>query len=509
MVVTERATGDHMKVSFSAISMPRGGALVLPVLEHGGLTGTAQGVDQKTGRALKRAMAASRFSGKKGQIMDVMAPSGVAAGRVVLLGMGKAAKLDALAVQDAGGRLAGHLRKSGVETAWLAADTVKDSPLDGAALAANAAYGALLGSYDFDRYRTKVKPAARTSLKRLVVMTRGVAAAKKAYRPLAKIAEGVVLSRNLVSEPGNAVFPETLAKEARALARQGVKVQVLGEGAMRRLGMGALLGVGQGSARESKLIVMQWNGAPDKSSRPIAFVGKGVTFDSGGISLKPGAGMEMMKFDMGGAATVLGLMKALSGRRAKVNAVGVIGAVENMPSGEAQRPGDVVTTMSGQTVEVVNTDAEGRLVLADALWYTQKRFKPRFMVDLATLTGAIIVALGHEYAGLFSNSDKLSERLTAAGEAVGERVWRMPLHENFGRDIDSAIADMKNVGAGRDAGSISAAKFLERFVNKVPWSHLDIAGVVWPKKGQPTVPKGASGFGVRLLDRLVADHYER
>jgi leucyl aminopeptidase len=297
-----------------------------------------------------------------------------------------------------------------------------------------------------------------------------------------------------------------LASEARKLSKLGVKVEVLGDARMKKLGMGALLGVGQGSARESQLIVMQWNGAA-ASKKPVALVGKGVTFDSGGISLKPGAGMEMMKFDMGGAAAVIGTMKALAGRKAKVNAVGVVGAVENMPSSKAQRPGDVVTSMSGQTIEVINTDAEGRLVLADVLWYTQKRFKPQFMINLATLTGAIIVSLGYEYAGLFSNDDKLVERLTKAGEAENEKVWRLPTHDNYDKHIKSDIADMKNVG-GSGAGSISAAKFLERFVNKVPWAHIDIAAMVWPKEGSDVNPKGASGFGVRLLDRLVADYYE-
>ena len=275
---------------------------------------------------------------------------------------------------------------------------------------------------------------------------------------------------------------------------------------MAKLGMGALLGVGQGSAHESQLVVMRWNGGG--RAKPVAFIGKGVTFDTGGISLKPGPGMEQMKWDMGGAGTVIGLMKALAGRKAKVNAVGVVGLVENMPSHTAQRPGDVVTSMSGQTIEILNTDAEGRLVLADALWYTQERFKPQFMVDLATLTGAMMVALGNDNAGVFSNDDELVDRLLAAGKAEGETVWRMPLGDAYDKLIDSDIADMKNIG-GRYAGSITAAQFLQRFVNKLPWAHLDIAGVAWSEKGKPTVPKGGTGWGVRLLDRLVADHYER
>jgi leucyl aminopeptidase len=285
---------------------------------------------------------------------------------------------------------------------------------------------------------------------------------------------------------------------------------VLDKREMQRLGMGALLGVAQGSVRDPRLVVLRWDGAPRaKDKRPVAFIGKGVTFDTGGISIKPAGGMEDMKWDMGGAGVVIGLMMALAGRKAKVNAVGVAGLVENMPSGTAQRPGDVVTTMSGQTIEVINTDAEGRLVLADVLWYAHSTFKPKFMINLATLTGAIVISLGTYQAGLFSNNDELANRLIAAGKAIDERLWRMPLGEKYDKDINSDIADMKNVGKGREAGSVTAAQFLQRFVNDVPWAHLDIAGVAWMRNGEnPLVPKGATGFGVRLLDRLVHDHYE-
>jgi len=283
-------------------------------------------------------------------------------------------------------------------------------------------------------------------------------------------------------------------------------VEVLGPKEMAKLGFGALLGVAQGSANEARMVVMHWNGGP-RGKKPVAFIGKGVTFDTGGISIKPAGGMEDMKWDMAGAGCVVGLMAALAGRKAKVNAVGLVGLVENMPSGTAQRPGDVVTTMSGQTVEIINTDAEGRLVLADVLWYCQQKFDPAFMVDLATLTGAIIISLGHEHAGLFSNDDALSEKLLAAGTATGEKLWRMPLGDAYDEQIKSDIADMKNVGT-RGGGSISAAQFIQRFVNKKPWAHLDIAGMAWHGKTTPTIPKGATAYGVRLLDRLVADHYE-
>jgi leucyl aminopeptidase len=323
----------------------------------------------------------------------------------------------------------------------------------------------------------------------------------------AAVAEGVLIARDLVNEPANVLFPAEFARRAAALKKLGVGVQSLDEAAMRKLGMNALLAVGQGSERESRVVVMRWNGGKT-GTVPVAFIGKGVCFDTGGISIKPAQGMEDMKGDMAGAACVVGLMHALAARKARVNAVGAIGLVENMPDGNAQRPGDIVTSMSGQTIEIINTDAEGRLVLADVLWYVKNRFKPKFMVDLATLTGAIVVALGHEHAGLFANDDRLAERLREAGEATGERVWRMPLAPDYDKLIDSKVADVKNTG-GRHAGSITAAQFLQRFVDTSPWAHLDIAGTGFSSP-QSDINKGwASGWGVRLLDRLVMDHYEK
>jgi leucyl aminopeptidase len=328
-----------------------------------------------------------------------------------------------------------------------------------------------------------------------------------AFDPLSALAQGVIFARDLVSEPANILYPSEFAKRVKALEVLGLTVEILGEPEMEKLGMGSLLGVGQGSRRESQLAVIQWRGA-DAASQPVAFVGKGVCFDTGGISIKPAEGMEDMKWDMGGAAAVAGVMHVLAGRKARVNAVGILGLVENMPDGNAQRPGDIVTSMSGQTIEVINTDAEGRLVLADALWYCQDRFKPKFMVDLATLTGAIIIALGNDYAGLFSNNEELSGKLLAAADASGDALWRMPLPSAYEKQIESMAADVKNVG-GRPAGSITAALFLQKFVNGLPWAHLDIASTAWKKPSTiPTIPEGATGFGVRLLDRLVADHYE-
>jgi leucyl aminopeptidase len=498
-----------MKISFSAPAMPRTGPLVVCVQSGGELLATAEKIDKATDGALRRAIDASRFKGESGQSLTVMSPSGVGASRIVMMGIGDAERFDDLAAQALGGRAYQTVSGTGDKASVIAIDPVKGSKLKISEISANAAYGALLGSYRFDKYRTKEKPDAKPSLGNLTIASRDSAAAKKSFGPLEKTADGVFFTRDLVSEPANVIYPITLAQQARTLAKVGIKIQVLDEKQMAKLNMGALLGVAQGSAHKPRLVAMRWDGAPRaKNKAPIAFVGKGVTFDTGGISIKGAAGMEDMKWDMGGSGVVIGLMKALAGRKAKVNAIGVVGLVENMPSSTAQRPGDVVKTMSGQTVEVINTDAEGRLVLADAMWYCQDRFKPHTMIDLATLTGAIIVSLGNENAGMFANDDEICERLTAAGKSVGEPVWRMPLGDAYDKLINSDIADMKNIG-GRWGGSITAAQFLQRYVKDgVKWAHLDIAGVTWSSRDTPTVPKGGTAFGVRLLDRLVADHYE-
>jgi leucyl aminopeptidase len=499
-----------MRIVFAEPGRPKSGTIVVGVLEDRKLSPTAAALDKDTGGALKRAIAASRFTGRKDEVLGVLAPSGLALGRIVLLGLGKAQALDQAALQGLGGNIVAQLNSVGEGEAAVALDNLDDMALKPAEAAAHLAYGARLRSYRFDKYRTKEKPEQKPSLKTLTIMSDDPAGARRAVAPLEKIAEGVFFTRDLVSEPANIIYPETLAAAARSLAKLGVDVEVLDERQMKKLGMGALLGVAQGSARPPRLVVMQWKGgAKGRGAQPVAFLGKGVTFDTGGISIKPADGMWDMKWDMGGAGVVIGLMRALAGRKAKVNAVGIVGLVENMPSGTAQRPGDIVTSMSGQTVEVLNTDAEGRLVLADALWYCQDRFKPKVMVDLATLTGAIIIALGNEHAGLFSNNDELAGRLMEAGAAVGEKLWRMPLAEAYDRMMDSDAADIKNISGGRDAGSITAAQFLQRFVNNMPWAHLDIAGTTWSKKDAPTVPKGATAFGVRLLDRFVAEHYEK
>ncbi len=500
-----------MKIVFSGLALPNTGVLVVGVLEGAKLTTSARQLDRKLKGALVRAIKVGRFKGKKDQNLSILAPAGTGFDRIHLVGLGKPEEIGARRAQSAGGGIYAALGSAGHATVSVAVDAIEKCQLVPAVMAAELAFGARLRSYRFDKYRTKEEKEKKPSLKTLRILCAGAVKARIAFARKDNVAEGVFLARDLVSEPANVIYPQTMAAQARALGKLGVTVKVLGEARMKRLGMGALLAVGQGSARESKLVTMEWNGAPrsrrGKKTGPVAFVGKGVTFDSGGLSLKPAGSMEEMKYDMGGAATVIGVMKALAGRKARVHAVGVIGLVENMPSGEAQRPGDVVVSMSGQTIEVLNTDAEGRLVLADALWYCKKTFKPRFMVDLATLTGAIVICLGSERAGLFSNNDKLAEHIAAAGEKVGEPVWRMPMGPEYDKKLKSDIADMKNIG-NRGAGSITAAQFLQRFVDKAPWAHLDIAGVTWTKTGAATTPKGGTGFGVRLLDRLVAEHYE-
>lgn len=500
-----------MKISFANPTLPEKGIVVVGVLEGRKLTESASALDKKMSGGLVRAIKASRFKGAKGHGLPILAPAGTKLDRVFVVGLGKVANINTRSMQALGGYIYANLSNKGSTTVQVMVDAVDKAKLSPDQMAAEIAFGARLRSYRFDKYRTKDKPEDKPSLTSLKVLCKNSAKARTAFAPMEKIADGVFMTRDLVSEPANVLYPETLAKQAQTLSKLGVKVQVLGEAQMRKLGMGALLGVGQGSDRESKLVVMQWNGKKGKAKNeaPVAFVGKGVTFDTGGISIKPSAGMEDMKWDMGGSGVVIGLMKALAGRKANVNAVGVVGLVENMPSGSAQRPGDIVTSMSGQTIEVLNTDAEGRLVLADALWYTKERFKPKFMVDLATLTGAIIICLGDDRAGLFSNDDKLSKQLSDAGDAVGEKLWRMPLGSHYDKLLNCDAADMKNISGGRGAGSITAAQFLQRFVDKTPWAHLDIAGVTWSLKPAGVTPKGGTAFGVRLLDKLVADNYEK
>ena len=489
-----------MNISFTTTTLPATGTLVL-TLGDKGLGKLGAQMDKKTGGVLTRAIKSQDFKAVKKTTLSVLAPANTKLDKVILAGLGSSKKAVDTDLENLGGMIAGATQKD--KSVTVIVETPKEYALKANEAAARLALGAMLRGYRFDKYKTKKKDK---SLGRMNIGVAKPADVRKAFAPLKAVAQGMMTARDLVNEPANMLHPTSFANRAKTLTKLGVKVEILTEAQMKKLGMGALLGVGQGSSQPSKMVVMQWQGGA-KSSKPLAFVGKGVCFDTGGISIKPSAGMEDMRGDMGGAAAVTGLMQTLALRKAKANVVGVIGLVENMPSGDAQRPGDIVTSMSGQTIEVLNTDAEGRLVLADALWYTQKRFKPQFMIDLATLTGAILVALGQEYAGLFSNNDKLSERLEMAGKAEGEKVWRMPICDKFDKMIDTPNADMKNIG-GRYAGSSTAAQFLQRFTNKVPWVHLDIAGTAMGSPKSAISHSWGSGYGVKLLNRLVRDYYE-
>ncbi|WP_295170962.1 leucyl aminopeptidase [uncultured Brevundimonas sp.] len=490
-----------MKIEFVA-AVDAAEILAVPVFEDRTFSAAGTALDGKAKGALTKAAGKGRFTGKAGQSLSIAAPAGVEADAVLLVGAGAKDKLDDLAVEAFGGNAYAAVKLSGAEV--LTIDASDLSPEQ----AARVGFAARLAAYRFDKYRTTQKADKIPSITTIRVVTTDLRGAEAALEPLSAVADGVIFARDLVSEPANVLYPAEFAKRVKALESLGLEVEILGEAEMEKLGMRTLLGVGQGSRRESQLAIMKWNGG-EAGAQPLAFVGKGVCFDTGGISIKPAEGMEDMKWDMGGAAAVTGTMIALASRKAKVNVIGVLGLVENMPDGNAQRPGDVVVSMSGQTVEVINTDAEGRLVLADALWYTQERFKPKFMIDLATLTGAMIVALGLDYAGVFSNSDDVADPILAAAKKVGENFWRMPIPAIYEQHIDSKIADVKNTGNGRAGGSITAALFLQRFTNGVPWAHLDIAPTAWANKSpSPTVPEGGVGFAVRTLDRMVADSYE-
>ncbi|ADV13848.1 leucyl aminopeptidase [Mesorhizobium sp. M7A.F.Ca.CA.002.10.1.1] len=503
--MNQRPSIAFAKFSGSQSGVNKKGTVFVLAADEGGLSDVAKPSDP--GKTLERAFPVAEFTGKFASTVEVLAPQGASLDRLVAIGTGKVSGLDEYAWLKLGGTVAASLRKA-TEVA-VVLDVVGASP--SAKDAASLAAGILLRSYSFDKYKTrKDKDDGKAEPKKPVkvtIHTADPAAAKKAFADAEAVIDGVLLARDLVNEPANVLGPVEFAARAKELEALGVKVEILAEKEMKKLGMGSLLGVAQGSPRGARMAIMQWNGGKPKDS-PIAFVGKGVTFDTGGNSIKPASGMEDMKGDMGGAAAVTGLMHALAARKAKANVVGIIGLVENAVDGHAQRPGDIVTSMSGQTIEVLNTDAEGRLVLADALWYCNDRFQPKFMVNLATLTGAIMVALGQHYAGLFSNNDELAEKLSVAGQATQERLWRMPLGAEYDKLIDSKNADMKNIG-GRFGGATIAAQFLQRFVKDTPWAHLDIAGTAMGAPSNEINQSWGSGFGVRLLDRLVRDNYEQ
>ena len=493
-----------MQIAFSKTALPKTGAVIIPVFEDD--DGALKAVDAAAGGALAKAAASAAFKAKKDHALDIVAPRGLDNSRVLLIGAGKAKEFKTLDAEALGGAGAARLLATREKAASISLQGFAAPGVEAHELAARIAFGALMRAYRFDKYRTKLEKDQKPALAKITIHTAS-AKAKTTFADLQKIADGVFLTRDLVSEPPNVLYPESFAARCLKLESLGVKVTVLGVKEMTKLGMGSLLGVGQGSAKESKLVAMEWMGGK-KGESPIAFVGKGVTFDTGGISLKPGPGMEDMKWDMGGAGAVTGAIAALAGRKAKANVVGVIGLVENMPDGNAQRPGDITKSMSGQTIEILNTDAEGRLVLADAIWWAQETYKPKAVVDLATLTGAIIISLSHEFAGLFTENDKLAGELMKAGEATGDLLWRMPLIKAYYDMIKSDVADIKNI-AGRDGGSSTAAAFIGKFVKEgQAWAHLDIAGMAWNGKDKPICPKGGSGYGVRLLDEWVRANYE-
>src|SRR5258706_12735799 len=494
---------DAVKVGFVPFSTAPRGVLVVfcdDTLKFGAATRKTLGA---AADLVGRAADPNRFKGKSGSTLDILAPKDLKVSRLIVVGAGKLSAIKDSDFLKLGGAAAGKLHAgNGAVTIVAELPTGAMTPDQAAAVAS----GVRLRAYKFDRYKTKKKDGEDAALRADVSLSVGdVTATRNSFAPSAHIVDGVITARDLVNEPPNVLYPVEFARRTGQLRKLGVDVEILDVKAMKKLGMGALLGVAQGSTQPGRMVIMRWNGGK-KGDQPVAFVGKGVCFDTGGISIKGAASMEDMKGDMGGAACVVGLMHALATRKAKVNAVGAIGLVENMPDGNSYRPGDILKSMSGQTIEIINTDAEGRLVLADVLHYINTKYKPKFMIDLATLTGAIMVALGQEYAGWFANDDKLAERLVQAGRETGERVWRMPLGPEYDKMIDSKFADMKNTG-GRHGGAITAAQLLARFVDKTPWAHLDIAGTGMGSPQTDINKSWASGSGVRLLDRLAADHY--
>ena len=497
---------SRIDISFARSAKLSGGtAIVLGLSSEAKFSG-ADLVDPAG--TFSRAAKIARFKLAKFSRLDLLAPAGSPLDRLVVVGLGKGGDVIAHDWLKAGGVAAGLLEQAEGRV-WIYLDA--PGLVVTAREAADFALGMLLRSYRFDKYKSvKDEPddnGVSTAPLKVQILTSVATAAKRHFESAEAVADGVCLARDLVNEPPNILGPSEFATRAKELEALGVAVEVLTEKEMRKLGMGAILGVAQGSVRPPRLVVMQWKGGKPKD-KTYAFVGKGVVFDSGGISIKPAAGMEDMKGDMGGAAAVTGLMHVLAARKARINAVGIIGLVENMPDGNAQRPGDIVTSMSGQTIEIINTDAEGRLVLCDALWYCNERFKPAFMINLATLTGAVGIALGNHHAGLFTNDDTLAANLLISGIQSNERLWRMPLGRDYDKMIDSRFADMKNTGGSRQAGSITAAQFLKRFVGNTPWAHLDIASTAMGVANDEINHSWGTGYGVRLLDELVRNYYE-
>jgi len=493
-----------VEISVAQEAVPEEGVVVVLAGADGNLSAAAAALDGEG--VVSRALGLLDGKPRHGRVVSLPLPAGLRLRRLLVAVAGKPEGLRPRDMEELGAAIVKQLEADRVEEAVVASPAGLDLGMGEDAAIAAMALGAELRAYRFDRYRPgeEDEEDGRKPLARLRFLSGGPAGG--ALARVRGLARAVAWTRDLVSEPANVLYPESFARICESLSEVGVEVEILGPADLEKLGMRALLAVGQGSAHPPHVVVMRWKGA--EQDAPLALVGKGVCFDSGGISLKPSGGMQDMKWDMAGAAAVAGAMRALAERRAAVDVVGAIGLAENMPSGTAQRPGDVIRAYSGKTIEVINTDAEGRLLLADLLAYVCERFSPRAVVDLATLTGAVIVALGHERAGLFANDDGLAETLARAGEEVGELLWRLPLDKAYEKHIKSDIAEIKNVGRGREAGSIAGAVFLKQFVGARPWAHIDIAGVAWSSRDLPLARKGATGFGVRLLDRLVALAFE-
>jgi leucyl aminopeptidase len=497
---------------FSKTAPKSADAAILLTFQDGKLGAEGAKIDKAhNGYITEAVKKTGNFTGKHGESLILPLPGKSGYDQVIVVGLGKPGKLNAVAAEDAGGKIFPALERSGAKNITLFADAETES-LSAAELAAHFAAGIRLRSYKFNKYKSAKKTEKdKKPFKLDIILAKHVEAAT-VYKKLDALAEGIFFARDLVNEPPNEIYPELFTKRIiSALEPLGVEIEVLDEKKMLKLGMGAILAVGMGSENLPRMVIMRWNGNPSSKEKPVALVGKGVTFDTGGISIKPAAGMEEMKMDMAGAAAVIGTINALALRKAKVNVVGVVGLAENMISGRATRPSDIVTSYAGKTIEVLNTDAEGRLVLADCLTYVQKKYKPRAIINLATLTGAMMIALGYEYCGIFCNDDKLWSGLEQAGKDTGEKLWRMPLDEAWKRDMESPVADLQNLSkSGRFAGACTAAGFLEHFIDDgQPWAHMDIAGTAWIKADRATVPKYGTGFGVRTLDRLIADNYEK
>lgn len=504
---------DRLDITFTPLNAELETVCVVLTADGLALGPKGRELDTKSAGTIAKAAAAADYKGKAKSTLEILAPAKLGVDRMVLAGLGKEGSATHQTLMELGGVILAAIQARKASSASVVVDVGGGEDISAEETAALIAQGALLRHYSFKKYFTKKSSEEANSekdgLRKLHIHVAHPDKAKASFQPLRAVANGINLARDLVNEPANILGPVELAEKTKALEKLGVAVEILDVKDMEKLGMGSLLCVGQGSTRPSRLAVMVWNGAKGtKKQKPVCFVGKGVVFDTGGISIKPAAGMEDMKGDMGGSAAVVGVMHALAERKANVNAVGLIGCVENMPSGNAVRPGDIVTSMSGQTIEVINTDAEGRLVLADVLWYAQEKFKPKVIIDLATLTGAIMIALGKEYAGLFSNDDKLADELATASKATGEKVWRMPLDKAFDKAMDSKNADMKNTG-GRWGGSCTAAAFLQRFVKDTPWAHIDLAGTAMDGNRTDTNQSWGAGWGVRLLDRYVAEFHEK